>query len=147
METITDRRNWAAVRRFQYTVLLFLMTWTLFIVLVLFLMFRYIVGSMSPFVASAVNGQHLLGVIHSRINLLFGVLIAGVLIMDVLLSMFTLKRVVGPLYRFHNHLLENSREGKLRPVHFRKGDFFSELADAYNQLQHRLNPENDDMAH
>jgi len=42
-------------------------------------------------------------------------------------------RVSGPLYRLHKHMLAVA-EGKTRePVRFRRGDFFPEVADAYNE--------------
>jgi signal transduction histidine kinase len=42
-------------------------------------------------------------------------------------------RIAGPLYKLHKHLLETSHKNKYSDVHFRKNDFFSEIADAYNQ--------------
>jgi hypothetical protein len=41
-------------------------------------------------------------------------------------------RVAGPLYRLRNHLNSVARGETISDVRFRKGDFFQEVADAYN---------------
>lgn len=41
-------------------------------------------------------------------------------------------RVAGPLYRLSKHLSSVASGDTLSDVHFRKGDFFPEVADAYN---------------
>lgn len=42
-------------------------------------------------------------------------------------------RIAGPLYRLRQHLKGLSKGEPLREVHFRRGDFFTELADAMNE--------------
>lgn len=57
-----------------------------------------------------------------------GVTVSFLSIWGLLLS----HRVAGPLYRLRKHLGSVSRGETLSDVRFRKGDFFPEVADAYN---------------
>ena len=43
-------------------------------------------------------------------------------------------RIAGPLYRLKKHLDTCSSNKKLDEVHFRKGDFFPEVQNSFNQL-------------
>jgi nitrogen fixation/metabolism regulation signal transduction histidine kinase len=47
-------------------------------------------------------------------------------------GIFISHRIAGPLYRLHKHLTGIAQGNKPTEVHFRKGDFFPELADAFN---------------
>jgi hypothetical protein len=42
-------------------------------------------------------------------------------------------RVAGPLYRLHRHMLDVAAGRTSDPVKFRRGDFFPEVAEAYNE--------------
>ena len=42
-------------------------------------------------------------------------------------------RVAGPLYRLRSEMLRTARGGELTRLKFRDGDYFEELADAYNE--------------
>ena len=41
-------------------------------------------------------------------------------------------RVAGPLYRLNQHMREHKAKDKVPPLHFRKHDYFQELATSYN---------------
>lgn len=43
-------------------------------------------------------------------------------------------KVAGPLYRLHQELSKMKEQGHLSQVHFRKGDFFPEIPEAFNQV-------------
>jgi hypothetical protein len=42
-------------------------------------------------------------------------------------------KVAGPLYRLTQHLKRSSPEN-IKPVQFRKGDYFPEIQDAFNEF-------------
>ena len=42
-------------------------------------------------------------------------------------------KIVGPIYRMRKHLLAAAGGRAPSPLRFRQGDFFQELADAYNE--------------
>lgn len=42
-------------------------------------------------------------------------------------------RVAGPLYRLRQEMLRTSQGGEVKHLKFRDGDYFNELADAYNE--------------
>jgi methyl-accepting chemotaxis protein len=62
--------------------------------------------------------------------------VAGIVIVGggILLS----HRVAGPLHRLRGHLDRVAESGDAKPVIFRKGDFFPELAEACNRCLDRL---------
>jgi cytoskeletal protein RodZ len=41
-------------------------------------------------------------------------------------------RIAGPIYRLQQHFLKTKKSQPQKNFHFRKGDFFPELAEAYN---------------
>ena len=53
----------------------------------------------------------------------FSILFGGLLLSN---------KVAGPIYRLTQHLLNNSIQDT-RPLKFRKGDYFTELQDAFNE--------------
>ena len=57
-------------------------------------------------------------------------------------------RNAGPIYRITKHMNEISDGKELSDVHFRKKDFFPELAQTFNRMGHKLkrNKKNDDQA-
>jgi hypothetical protein len=42
-------------------------------------------------------------------------------------------RIVGPIYRMRNHLMEAASGRAAKSLKFRENDFFQDLADAYNE--------------
>ena len=67
-----------------------------------------------------------------HINKVFGVTFLITVVVLTLLGIYLSHKVAGPLYRFHSHLTRVSRGDEPTPVHFRDGDYFQELAQAYN---------------
>ncbi len=55
-----------------------------------------------------------------------------------LLGLFLSHRVAGPLYRLCSHLKKISADGSVEEVKFREGDFFPEVADAFNEHLRRI---------
>jgi hypothetical protein len=75
--------------------------------------------------------QTFLRVIFAMALLVGLILIAGGLVIS--------HKIAGPIYRMQKELDEMAREAAsnhpvLRPIKFRKGDFFPELADSYNNF-------------
>jgi hypothetical protein len=54
-------------------------------------------------------------------------------------------RFAGPLVRFKRHLREAAAGGPLTPLHFRDGDDWPELAEAYNSLLDRFRSQVEDL--
>ncbi len=48
-------------------------------------------------------------------------------------GLYISNKVAGPIYRFTKHLTNNSIQ-KIQPLKFRKGDYFIELQDAFNEF-------------
>jgi len=65
-----------------------------------------------------------------------GIFFAAAVIECAFLAWMGLKishRVAGPLYRLKGEMLRTARGGEVKPLKFRDGDYFAELADAYNE--------------
>lgn len=54
-------------------------------------------------------------------------------------------KIAGPLHRFVRHLENNKSTGKIAPVQFRDGDYFEEIATAYNSTLPSPDPEHPDQ--
>ena len=71
----------------------------------------------------------------------FGVAV-GVAVLLLPVALFDLIRVsnrfAGPMVRLHRAMREAARGEKVAPVRFRDGDFWQEFADAFNDLNARL---------
>ena len=50
-------------------------------------------------------------------------------------------RVAGPLYRLTQDMLRMAAGGPIKNIHFRKGDYFQEVAEAFNKHQERHVPQ------
>ncbi len=48
-------------------------------------------------------------------------------------------RVAGPLFRLRHHLKTIESQSDLREIQFRKGDYFYEVAESFNQMVGKLN--------
>ena len=67
--------------------------------------------------------------------LIVGFLIGAWLTFSVLLLSH---RIAGPIYRLTKHMNEISNGKEITDVHFRKKDFFAELAHTFNSMHSRL---------
>ena len=55
-----------------------------------------------------------------------------------LAALFLSHRIAGPIHRLHKHMLQVSKGEHFREVFFRRGDYFTELSDAYNMQREKL---------
>ena len=69
----------------------------------------------------------------NRVILSIAVVVGFILLVG---GLFISHRIAGPIYRMQKELQSMSEENpvELRPIHFRKGDFFPELAATFNSL-------------
>jgi hypothetical protein len=134
-------RSWLASSQFQYAVLLFLVFWTLAVLGVLYAVVNDVTTSLYLFLPDTPQGKMLRQTIGQKTNLILVSVAVGMLLIDLLIGIYSLQKIVGPLQRFHRHILADARNGKLSPLHFRKGDHFPHLAEAYTELQERIHPE------
>ena len=140
------RRTWLASSRFQYAVLFFLVFWTLVVLAVLYTVVNDVTTSLFLFLPDTAEGQMLRQTVEQKTSLILLSVAVGMVLMDILIGIYSLHKIVGPLQRFHRHILEDARNGKLSPLHFRQGDHFPQLAEAYTELQERIHPETGEAA-
>jgi hypothetical protein len=140
MMDMTKRRAWLSSSRFQYAMLFLLVFWTLVVLGILYTVVSDVTTSLYLFIPDTPQGKMLRQTIEQKTLLILVSVAVGMLLMDVLIGIYSLQKIVGPLQRFHQHILSDARNGKLSPLHFRKGDHFPQLAEAYTELQERLNP-------
>jgi hypothetical protein len=69
---------------------------------------------------------------RTLMNQVFAVTAVVISAMAGILGLVISHRIAGPLYRLTKHLKEAAMTGTYRPVKFREGDFFPEVAEAYN---------------
>ena len=86
------------------------------------------------FIEDQINQMNIIFIISSLITLTF-LLISGILISH---------RIAGPMFRFTRHLTELSGHGNFSKVNFRKGDYFCEVADAFNKVVDQQNTNQSD---
>ena len=74
-----------------------------------------------------------------------GIFAAAAILESAFLTWIGLKlshRVAGPLYRLRSEMLRTAHGGEVKNLKFRDGDYFNDLADAYNEqmaeIQKRL---------
>ena len=135
------RRQWVVSRRFQYSVLFFLVFWTLFILAILFAVVSDITSSLYLFLPDTPQGKMLRQTIENRTSLILVSVAVGMILMDILIGVYSLQKIVGPLHRFNQHMKANAEAGRMTALNFRQGDHFGELATAYTELQRKLYPE------
>jgi hypothetical protein len=60
-------------------------------------------------------------------------IVTGILLVG---GLYISHRIAGPIYRFQKELQDMSDVSpvELKTIHFRKGDYFPELADTFNHL-------------
>jgi methyl-accepting chemotaxis protein len=62
----------------------------------------------------------------------------GCLLFVVVMSMYLLHRISGPIYRLRNHIDSIARGGPVHELTFRKDDQLLDLARSFNQMMRRL---------
>jgi hypothetical protein len=63
---------------------------------------------------------------------LFGIAAGVILITSTIAGVLFSHRIAGPIYKLQKHFNGTAKSHGYSEVRFRKGDFFQELADAYN---------------
>jgi hypothetical protein len=69
-------------------------------------------------------------------------LFIGVVISNLFILVISHK-VAGPIVRLKKHLMDVSSSGEISPIHFRKGDFFSDLPAVVNEAMMKINDKKD----
>ena len=69
---------------------------------------------------------------RAQMDSLFIVIICFTLVVSTVIGVFLSHRVAGPIYRITKHLQGIATGEPAKPLRFRDGDYFMELADAYN---------------
>ncbi len=136
------RRQYVINKRFQYSFLSFLIVWSLLTFGIFYCGFWILLDVLNMYAKDIPNGVETVKGIRAEMNYVLLSVIVGMILVDAIIAIYTMNKVAGPLYRFHNHLTNNTDNGKMTPLSFRKGDFFTELADAYNRLVVKINIEN-----
>jgi hypothetical protein len=76
------------------------------------------------------------GMVTNQSRRMDGILAAAAVIEALFLTWMGLRlshRVAGPLLRLKNEMLRTAQGGEVTPLKFRDGDYFEDLAEAYNQ--------------
>ena len=87
------------------------------------------------------NGQFF-KFIHSLENRFTSIFLWTSLISASILVVFGIllsHKIAGPIYRINEDLRSMTKDGKLRTLHFRKGDFFVETTETFNNFIKSLN--------
>ena len=69
---------------------------------------------------------------RAQMDGLFLVTVCFTLVVSTVVGVFLSHRVAGPIYRITKHLQGIATGEPARPLRFREGDYFIELADAFN---------------
>jgi hypothetical protein len=70
---------------------------------------------------------------QTSMNWVFICLSAMMLVSLLICGLIFSHKIAGPLHRLKTHLQNTVQSGQTKTFHFRKGDFFQDLAEAYNQ--------------
>jgi hypothetical protein len=125
------RRRWVVSKRFQYSVIFFLVFWTCFLLAILYVMMSDVTSALYLFLPDTTQGTLLRQTVEQKVHLILFSVAVGMFLIDLLIGVYSLQKIVGPLHRFHQHLLADAKAGRLSALHFRKGD----------QLQEKVHPE------
>jgi len=85
------------------------------------------------FIEDQVSHMNMIFIASSVITMVI-ILFAGILISH---------RIAGPMFRLTRQLNDLSESGDFKKVSFRNGDYFSEVADAFNQVVDKQNASGD----
>ena len=69
----------------------------------------------------------------NTLRVVFGIIGVLALCVGMGVGLWISHRVAGPIYRMRRHLQEAAAGRAPQPIRFRQGDYFQELADAYNE--------------
>jgi len=72
-----------------------------------------------------------------QLNFLIGIVSFIAIILVAVGGIFLSHKIVGPIYRFCSDLKKMDKTN-IREIHFRKNDFFDEIADTFNNFIKRL---------
>lgn len=72
--------------------------------------------------------------LHSEMNIIFAVTTIFIFLILIIAGVLISHKVAGPIYRMEADLLEMAQTKKFRPIKFREGDFFMNLATNFNKL-------------
>ena len=80
--------------------------------------------------------------LQSTMNLIF--IVVSLISVVVLLGFGIVisHRIAGPLYRLNMHMASVTETKNLKPVKFRKGDYFLEIQDSFNKMVEKFEDEN-----
>ncbi len=71
-------------------------------------------------------------------NSIFGITAALALVVIPFLGLFFSHKVAGALHKLETHIDRVAETRELKEVQFRKGDYFSELAESFNRMMSAL---------
>ncbi len=77
----------------------------------------------------------------SRSYILSSILVLGTILLiafGMYIFLVVSNRVFGPIYRLHQTLRQVLQDGHIRKIHFRKDDYFHDLASDFNRVMDQL---------
>lgn len=126
----SDGRKFLLInRKFQFTFLVWVNLVYLATLLCTFLATQSFVNHISQLV---IHDLPEFSKYHQNLYVVFAVIAIALFMLINAGTLLLSHRIAGPIYRMQTHLLRIKKNGVLKPVQFRKKDFFFELAEAYN---------------
>jgi hypothetical protein len=74
---------------------------------------------------------------QNEMNWVSGLCFLGVCLLVAIFGLWLSHKIAGPMYRMKTHFQEGAKRGSPEPLHFREGDFFGDVAQAYNEQFNR----------
>lgn len=142
------KRQFVVNEHFQYRFVLFagmtgIVACTFFYAVTTYFFFRYHqmaldvgINASNPFFKVLANMQTMLTVFFAGTTL-------AIIAFSTIAGLIFSNRVAGPLYRMREHFEKVSRGETLGGVSFREGDYFDDLAEAYNRQMDYIRPKID----
>jgi hypothetical protein len=147
MSTIYNRKKSSILinPKFQWTLIGYASAVAVLILIAVYGLFSFgfheftLIGAQAGLPADHVYFQFIKmqeGTFH-RVLLVLALVVALILVVG---GLVVSHKIAGPVYRMKKEFTEmqNKTPVELKKIHFRKGDFFPELADTYNQLIDKL---------
>lgn len=86
--------------------------------------------------------------LRNGLLLFLGIIEFAFLALVFIVCIFMSHKVAGPMYKLQNHLINIKNGGEVKPVFFRDGDNFHEVADEVNEvLEYFVNQRQEDFAY